>query len=194
MVPLILLLLHGGWTAAPASRGAAETQDNECLPRAREENYSCVCVCVWGRHTTQAHAVRTHTHTDYTETWKLTLAWCQTLQPACWFSPPCGCFPIQAGRSWVFLQADSGPLQDHGSGAVSITLTITGRAMCFQNCQCGAIFAHLVPCSVTSSPCWDSEPLEQQLPEEEGEAQDGRECGRMRKSLQPSTEQPLQPI
>lgn len=33
----------------------------------------------------------------FTGTWKSVLGWCQTLQPACCFSPPCGCFPIQQG-------------------------------------------------------------------------------------------------
>ncbi len=46
--PSCLMLVHGVCVCEPQRLcgAAAETQNNECLPTAWEENYSCACVCV----------------------------------------------------------------------------------------------------------------------------------------------------
>lgn len=92
MVSPISLLLPGVFVQQQKLRTM-----NIC-PDLRRKLCLCVCVCLqesWRELSIDALSVDTW---GFTETWKSVLGWCQTLQPACCFSPPCGCFPIHQGN------------------------------------------------------------------------------------------------
>lgn len=101
------------------------------------------------------------------------------------FLPSLRVFPHSAGRSWVFLQADAGLFYTAIDAAAKM-LSVTGRGGIVFTSLSVQFILFLLLCPTPSAE--NSEPLQQPL-EEGGEAQDGLEYARMRKSLQPKKEQ-----
>lgn len=183
--PLISLLLYGVWNAESACGGAAETQNNECLPKALEENYSCVCVCVWEEREVAVLTVYSCTHTHTYETSQKhgsPHTWMMSDSPASLlFLPSLWVFPDSVGRSWVFLEADAGPLHRHCSNRCSLMLAVAGGRL--QKCYYSVVVTHLVP-AVETRRFAQTLSLSSSRLKQEVKHRIGIECQRMRKSLQ----------